>query len=41
MRNINFNENSEACWSYSQDVYKAVKNADAMIILTEWEDYKI
>ncbi len=38
--NENYNENSEGCWSYFQNLYEAVKNADAIIILTEWEDYE-
>ena len=27
-------------WQFSQDVYEAVVNADAVVLLTEWDEYK-
>ena len=33
----NFNE---SIWIYEKDIIKAVKSADAIIILTEWDEYK-
>ncbi len=27
-------------WQYSKDVYEALKNSDAVILTTEWEEYK-
>ncbi len=27
-------------WRFSKDIYEAVKNADAILILTEWDEYK-
>ena len=34
-------ENSEfGFWRFSNDIYEAVKNADAVVILTEWDEYK-
>ncbi|EEE40341.1 udp-glucose 6-dehydrogenase [Prochlorococcus marinus str. MIT 9202] len=27
-------------WKFSKDIYKAVMNADAVVLLTEWDEYK-
>ena len=27
-------------WEYQSDIYAAIDNSDAVILLTEWEDYK-
>ena len=27
-------------WQFSKDIYQAVENADAVVILTEWDEYK-
>ncbi len=29
----------EGTWSYSNEIYDSIKNADAVLVLTEWEDY--
>ena len=33
------NANYEGTWTYAADLDKAYKNADAIIVLTEWSDY--
>ena len=39
-RNDLIKENSqEGSWSFSSDIYDSVNNADAVLVLTEWEDY--
>ena len=37
-----FEENplSYGRWNYEKDIYKSAKNADAIIIITEWQEYK-
>ena len=32
--------NKKICWEYHKDVYEAIKGCDAMVLLTEWENYK-
>ena len=27
-------------WNFSEDIYEAVQDADAIVLLTEWEEYK-
>ena len=27
-------------WKFSKDIYEAVQNSDAIVLLTEWDDYK-
>ena len=29
----------EGKWSFSDDIYDSIKNADAVLVLTEWEEY--
>ena len=31
---------SEGKWSYSKDIYIASENADAIVIVTEWDEYQ-
>ena len=41
--NINspsFHSSHKGIWNFESDLYKAFKDADAIIILTEWESYK-
>ena len=33
-------KNNESNWMFYDDIYQAVKNSHAIIILTEWDDYK-
>ena len=37
---INEEKYEEGSWSYSEDLYASASNADAIVILTEWEIYK-
>ena len=30
---------NEGTWSYSDKIYDSIKNADAVLVLTEWEEY--
>ena len=34
------NSNNQGSWTFSNDVLTASKNADAIVVLTEWEEYK-
>ena len=34
------NQPKEGFWSFSTNLYKVFENADAAVILTEWEEYK-
>ena len=36
---ISNRHNCEGTWTYSKDLYIAFKNADAIIIVTEWSEY--
>ena len=43
--NINYDEifdffNFEGKWIYENSIYNAVESSDAVVILTEWEEYK-
>ena len=45
-KDLNLKENLKnsgsglGCWRFSKEPYEAVKNADAVLILTEWDEYK-
>ena len=42
--NLSFNTKEKSkefgSWDYVSDVYKALENADAAVIVTEWPEYK-
>tara|TARA_B100000212_G_scaffold119733_1_gene89517 strand:+ start:4493 stop:5923 length:1431 start_codon:yes stop_codon:yes gene_type:complete len=38
-KNLEINHNLEGVWSYSEDILFASKGADAIVVLTEWEEY--
>ncbi len=38
-KNLEMNDNVEGVWSYSEDILFASKGADAIVVLTEWEEY--
>ncbi len=39
--NISIHENKEfGSWRYSDDIYNSLENADAVVIVTEWVEYK-
>ena len=33
-------KNEKGCWIFVQDIYESLFESDAIVILTEWEEYK-
>jgi len=38
-KNFNNSKKKDSTWSFTRDVYEAIENCDAIIILTEWREY--
>ena len=38
--NVNQELFEEGCWNFTRDLRIAAKNSDAIVILTEWDEYK-
>ena len=38
--NLDLSNNEIGKWEFSRDIYKVIERADAIIILTEWDEYK-
>ena len=40
-KKVNFSNTSKIkCWEFENSIYKALDGADAIILLTEWDEYK-
>ena len=40
LKELEEDPSSNGKWNFDKDIYKAVKNADAIIIVTEWKEYE-
>ena len=40
LKELEEDPSSKGKWNFDKDIYKAVKNADAIIIVTEWKEYE-
>jgi UDPglucose 6-dehydrogenase len=40
MKEFEENQLSHGRWNFEKDIYKSAKNADAIIIITEWQEYR-
>ena len=38
-RNMDFLKKEDSTWYFTRDVYEAIENCDAIIVLTEWQEY--
>ena len=40
LKELEEDPSSKGKWNFDKDIYKAAKNADAIIIVTEWKEYE-